>query len=162
MTLQRAHPTFQGEGHLILLKNLFSPTQFSCSRTLSLYPTSNCIFTRGKLERACNVSTFFVVMENLSYFIIFSILLTNLSPPILILPHLSESPISISSHPCVLVETSKPKSLLVSRHYPAQPFHPDLVLAFALGQIFLESFIASSSIKLLTGDKYWFDVSLVC
>ncbi len=35
--------------------------------------------------------------------------------------------------PFVMVETFESKSLVVSRHYPAQPFCPVLVLAFVLG-----------------------------
>jgi hypothetical protein len=69
--------------------------------------------------------------------------------------------IFISSHPLVLVETFKSKSLAVSRNYPAQPFRLDLVLTFGLGNFSQESFVANSSIRLLTGDKDWFGVSLV-
>ncbi len=39
----------------------------------------------------------------------------------------------IWKQPFVIVETFKSKSLVVSRHYPAQPFCQVLVLAFALG-----------------------------
>ncbi len=39
----------------------------------------------------------------------------------------------ILRHPLVIVETFKSKSLVVSRHYPAQPFCLVLVLAFGLG-----------------------------
>jgi hypothetical protein len=38
----------------------------------------------------------------------------------------------ILRHPLVIVEAFKSKSLAVTRHYSAQPFHPVLVLAFAL------------------------------
>ncbi len=70
-------------------------------------------------------------------------------------------PISISRHLLAIVETFKSKSLAVSRHHPEQPFRPDLVLAFALGYFSWESFVTNSSIRLLTGDKDWFGVSLV-
>ncbi len=44
----------------------------------------------------------------------------------------------IWKHPVVIVETFKVKVYLaVSRHYPAQPFRPILVLAFALGNFFV-------------------------
>jgi hypothetical protein len=75
--LQRGRPTFQAEGTLtaydglaffilydylfILLNNFFSRAnsvaQKSCM--LTLYPTSNTIFSRGKLGWACNVSIIF-------------------------------------------------------------------------------------------------------
>jgi hypothetical protein len=42
---------------------------------------------------------------------------------------------------------------MVSRHYSVQPFHPDFVLAFALGHFSWQSFVADSSIGLLTVDK---------
>ncbi len=45
--------------------------------------------------------------------------------------------------PFVIVETFKSKSLTVSRHYPAQPFHLVLVLKFVLGN-FLEACICAS------------------
>ncbi len=72
------------------------------------------------------------------------------------------TPISISSHPCMVAKTFKSKSLAFSMHYPAQPFHPDLVLACVLGHFSGESFVVNSSIGLLTGDKDWCGVSLVC
>jgi hypothetical protein len=81
--------------------------------------------------------------------------------PKLVPQHWQNMPISISRHPLAIVETFKSKSLVVSRHYPEQPFCPDLVLAFAFGYISLESFVADSSIGLLTGDKDWFGVSLL-
>ncbi len=57
---------------------------------------------------------------NLLYFPNFSIVLT-------------EHTNFIWKHPFVIVETFKSKSLMVSRHYLAQPFCLVLVLAFALG-----------------------------
>jgi hypothetical protein len=70
-------------------------------------------------------------------------------------------PISISGHPLAIVETFKSKSLAVLRHYPEQPFCPDLVLAFVLGHFSWKSFVADSSIGLLMGDKDWFGVCLI-
>jgi hypothetical protein len=61
----------------------------------------------------------------------------------------------------VVVETFKSKPLTVSRHCPEQPFCPDLLLTFVLGYFSWESFVADSSIGLLTGDKDWFGVSLI-
>ncbi len=46
--------------------------------------------------------------------------------------HWQKTPTSFENN-LVLVETFKSKTLAVSRHYPAQPFCPVLVLAFALG-----------------------------
>jgi hypothetical protein len=77
---------------------------------------------------------------------------------------LQNMPISISRHPIAIavVEIFKSKSLTVSRQCPEQPFHPDLVLTFALGYFSSwESFVANSSIELLTQDKIWFGVSLI-
>ncbi len=71
-------------------------------------------------------------------------------------------PISIWRHPLVIVKTVKSKSLAVLRNYPAQSFHPDLVLAFAPGHFSGESFVADSLTRLLTGHRDWFGVSLVC
>ncbi len=53
--------------------------------------------------------------------------------PKLLLWHWQITPLSFWKHPVVIVETFKVKVYLtVSRHFPAQPFHPVLVLAFAL------------------------------
>jgi hypothetical protein len=69
--------------------------------------------------------------------------------------------ISTSINPIAVVETFKSMSLMVSRHYPEQPFRPDLVLAFTLGHFSWDSFVAYSSIGFLTGDEDRFGVSLI-
>ncbi len=52
--------------------------------------------------------------------------------PKLVLCHWQITPLSFWKHPVVIVETFKVKVFLtVSRHFPAQPFCPVLVLAFA-------------------------------
>jgi hypothetical protein len=52
--------------------------------------------------------------------------------PKLLLFHWQITPLSFWKHPVVIVETFKVKVYLaVSRHFPAQPFCPVLVLAFA-------------------------------
>ncbi len=57
---------------------------------------------------------------------------TSLFPKFL-LCHWQITPLSFWKHPVVIVETFKVKVYLtISRHFPAQPFCPVLVLAFAL------------------------------
>ncbi len=52
--------------------------------------------------------------------------------PKLLLWHWQITPLAFWKHPVVIVETFKVKVyLVVSRHFPAQPFFPVLVLAFA-------------------------------
>jgi hypothetical protein len=61
-------------------------------------------------------------LNNLLYFTIFFMALTDYTN-------------FIWKHSFVIIETFKSKSLLVSRHYPAQLFCLLLVLAFALGNL---------------------------
>ncbi len=76
----------------------------------------------------------------------------------LLLCHWQIIPLSFWKHPVVIVETFKVKVyLVVSRHFPAQPFCPVLVLAFAW-QLFgslhlrLAPFLGSSIVLQL---QYW-------
>ncbi len=72
--------------------------------------------------------------------------------PKLLLCHWQKIPLSFWKHPVVIVETFKVKVYLaVSRHFPAQPFGPVLVLAFAwqpFSSLYLRlaSFLGSSII----------------
>jgi hypothetical protein len=66
---------------------------------------------------------------------------------------LQNMPISISRHPIAVGDTFKSKSLTISRHRLEQPFRSDLVLTLALGYFSRESFVANSSIGLLTQDR---------
>ncbi len=123
-----------------------SPTLFRCSRTLSAHwhstsstfprtlsaywrstPATIAIFVKVSPSRACN-----------DYNVIFLCWceMTNLSSTFFISQNfplsLTEHTKIIWKHPVVIVETFKVKIYLaVSRHYPAQPFCPVLVLAFA-------------------------------
>jgi hypothetical protein len=92
--------------------------------------------------------SFVVVMENISYFIILSISLTNHHYFQTYSTALTEYPYFHLRHPLEIVKTVKSKSLAISRHFPAQPICPDLVLAFVPGLNSWESFVANSSIKL--------------
>ena len=143
----------------------FFPTrQFSCSRSsshpLMLYTASNHIFSKVSLGIHAMFLTLLWVMGKFLYFIIMPISLTNLCSPQKTWPHLTEYanlhhkpsscassrdikkwPIFFFSHPHVLIETFKSKSL-PSRHYPAQRFRLDFELTFALGVFSVESPVA--------------------
>ncbi len=143
----------------ILLNNPLPPHQFSCSRTLlrtlMLYPAFDNIFSQGKHGWACNVS--FICCGDGKYIILYyfvhishhSSLFPNLIPW-----HWQKTPISISRQPLVIVETVKSKSLVVSRDCPAQPFCPDLVLAFAPGHFL------GSHLLLILQSGFWQEIRI--
>ncbi len=152
---------------LILLKNLFFPSLIQSLKNpvtpIDALPYSDCIFSQGKLGRTCNTSNICCGDGKFNIYLYFVRISHQPSLFYKLVPrHWQNTTIFISSHPLVIAKTVKSKSLTVSRHYPAQPFHPDLVLAFALGHFSWESFVANSSIQLLTGEKEWFGISLVC
>ncbi len=151
----------------IWLKNLFfhtkSVVQELCQAHQRSTESNNCSFFQGMHE--CGYNIFFICCIDGKWLVLYYFIC---------IPHqslfyflnlfhgiLQNTPISISRHPIVVVETFKSKSLTVSRHCPEQPFRPDLVLTFALGYFSWESFVANSSIGLLTWDTDWFGVSLI-
>ncbi len=122
------------------------PTLFRRSRTLLAYwhstsstpprtpsaywrstPAPIALFVKVSLGRACNdynlnfcVDVKWQISQQPSLF------------PKLLLCHWQITPLSFWKHPVVIVETFKVKvHLAVPRHFPAQPFRPVLVLAFA-------------------------------
>ncbi len=156
---------------------LFAPALFRRSRTMSAHwcstsstsprtpsaywqstPTFIALFVKVSPGRACNDYnlTFLCWCE-----------MTNLSATFFISKtfplSLTEHTKSIWKHPVVIVETFKVKVyLVVSRHYPAQPFCLVLVLAFAW-QLFsslhlrLVPFLGSSIVLQLHNwsSKFW-------
>jgi hypothetical protein len=126
--------------------SVLPPALFRCSRTLSAHwcstsstplrtpsaywqstPASIALVVKVSPGRACNdynltfcVDVKWQISQQTSLF------------PKLLLCHWQITPLSFWKHPVVIVVTFKVKVyLMVSRHFPAQPFHPVLVLAFA-------------------------------
>ncbi len=180
-SLPRAPHLFQGEGsrqHTMDLHFLF------CMTTSSFYWITFFPYTNSVAQELCHaywrsslppiVSLSKVRMGGLVMFLSFVweiyhnlLFCPYLSPQASLFPklipwHWQNTAISISRRPLMIVKTVKSKSIAVSRHYPAQPFHPDLVLAIVPGHFFWEPFVANSSVRLLTWEKDWFDVSLIC
>ncbi len=142
--------------HIIqVLKNPVSPTP---PRTSSAYwqstPAPIALFFKVSPGRACNyyIITFLSWCE-----------MTNLSATFFISQtfalSLTDNTFVIWKHPVVMVETFKVKVYLaLSRHFPAQPFCPVLVLAFAW-QLFsslhlhLAPFLGSSIVLQLQFEK---------
>ncbi len=131
-------------------------------RTLSAYwwstPAPIALFVKVSPGRACSdynlifcVDVKWQISQQPSLF------------PKLLLWHWQITPLSFWKHPVVIVETFKVKVYLtVSRHFPAQPFCPVLVLAFAW-QIFsslhlrLAPFLGSSIVLQFHNwlSKFW-------